>query len=147
MLNPKKNFHTKEKDMAKAITPKEAANLLTKKRGRGRPRKVPKTDAEHIIEMMEHIKTPKQIETFNQALERMDAEAAHEANIQRLISERAPVHWEEVAQKQEVELNVLRQENEELARICVQRWETIEDWKKLVKYLEGRVEDLTIRSR
>jgi hypothetical protein len=27
-------FHTKENNMAKAITPKEAANLLTRKRGR-----------------------------------------------------------------------------------------------------------------
>ena len=108
------------------------------KKKRGRPSKAAK--AKEIIEMMEHIKKPASV-SFEQM------EAAHEANIQRLISERAPVHWEEVAQKQEVELNVLRQENEELARICVQRWETIEDWKKLVKYLEGRVEDLTIRSR
>jgi len=74
-------------------------------------------------------------------------EELHEANIQRLIAERAPVHWEEVAQKQEVELQVLRQENEELARICMARFEKIEDWMKIVKYLEGRVEDLTVRSR
>lgn len=79
--------------------------------------------------------------------DKLIAEQAHEANIQRMIAERAPVHWEEVAQKQEVELQVLRQENEELARICINRYETIEDWKKLVKYLEGRVEDLTVRSR
>ena len=122
---------------------KQVSQEIMKKRGR--PSKASK--AKEIMQMMEHIKKPVPVETFNQALDRMDAEAAHEANIQRLISERAPVHWEEVAQKQEVELNVLRQENEELARICVQRWETIEDWKKLVKYLEGRVEDLTIRSR
>ena len=114
---------------------------------RGRPSKASK--AKEIMQMMEHIKKPVPVETFNQALDRMDEEAArqaHEANIQRLINERAPVQWEEIAQRQEMELNVLRQENEELARICVQRWETIEDWKKLVKYLEGRVEDLTIRS-
>jgi len=130
--------------MAKAITPKEAANLFTKKRGRGRPRKIAAAHnkIDDAIAMLKRIEKPAPV-----SFEQMEAEAAHEANIQRLIAERAPVHWEEVAQKQEMELNVLRQENEELARICVQRWETIEDWKKLVKYLEGRIEDLTIRSR
>jgi len=71
-------------------------------------------------------------------------EEAHEANIQRLISERAPVHWEEVAQKQEVELGVLRMENEELARICMNRYEEIERWKFVIKYLEKRIEDLAV---
>ena len=60
---------------------------------------------------------------------------AHEANIQRLITERAPVHWEEVAEKQEVELRVLRTENDELARICVMRHDTITDLKKIISYL------------
>ena len=137
MSNLKKNSRTKDKKMQ---NPNYKINLeIPTKKKRGRPAK---SKAKQIIEMMDHIKKPAPV-SFDQ----MEAEAAHEANIQRLISERAPVHWEEVAQKQEVELNVLRQENEELARICVQRWETIEDWKKLVKYLEGRVEDLTIRSR
>ena len=138
MSNLKKNSRTKDKKMQ---NPNYTINLeIPTKKKRGRPSKAAK--AKELIEMMEHIKKPAPV-SFDQ----MEAEAAHEANIQRLISERAPVHWEEVAQKQEVELNVLRQENEELARICVQRWETIEDWKKLVKYLEGRVEYLTIRSR
>ena len=138
MSNLKKNSRTKDKKMQ---NPNYKINLeIPTKKKRGRPSKAAK--AKELIEMMEHIKKPAPV-SFDQ----MEAEAAHEANIQRLISERAPVHWEEVAQKQEVELNVLRQENEELARICVQRWETIEDWKKLVKYLEGRVEDLTVRSR
>ena len=138
MSNLKKNSRTKDKKMQ---NPNYKINLeIPTKKKRGRPSKAAK--AKELIEMMEHIKKPAPV-SFDQ----MEAEAAHEANIQRLISERAPVHWEEVAQKQEVELNVLRQENEELARICVQRWETIEDWKKLVKYLEGRVEDITIRSR
>ncbi len=79
--------------------------------------------------------------------DKLKAEQEHEANIQRMIEERASVHWEEVAQKQEVELQVLRQENEDLARICMTRYDAIEDWNKLVKYLEGRVEDLTVRSR
>ena len=91
--------------------------------------------------------TKKRGRPSNADQDKLIAEQAHEANIQRMIAERAPVHWEEVAQKQEVELQVLRQENEELARICINRYETIEDWKKLVKYLEGRVEDLTVRSR
>ena len=112
---------------------------------RGRPSKASK--AKEIMQMMEHIKKPVPVETFNQALDRMDAEAAHEANIQRLIQERSLVQWEEVAQKQEMELSVLRQENEELARICVLRHEAINDWKKIVKYLEDRIEDLTVRSR
>jgi len=122
---------------------------MLKQNKRGRPRKIATAanQIDNAIEMLKRVETPVPVETFNQALDRMDAEAAHEANIQRLIQERSLVQWEEVAQKQEMELNVLRQENEELARICVQRWETIEDWKKLVKYLEGRVEDLTIRSR
>ena len=118
--------------------------MTNQKRGRGRPRKIAAAHnrIDDAIAMLKRVEKPEPI-----SFEQMEAEAAHEANIQRLISERAPVHWEEVAQKQEVELNVLRQENEELARICVQRWETIEDWKKIVKYLEGRLEDLTVRSR
>lgn len=64
---------------------------------------------------------------------------AHEANIQRLISERAPVHWEEVAEKQEVELRVLRTENDELARICVMRHDAINDLKKIISYLESKL--------
>jgi hypothetical protein len=57
------------------------------------------------------------------------------------------INWEEVAKKQETELKVLRDENDELARICVNRFEKINDYMKLVKYLEGRIEDITIRSR
>lgn len=64
---------------------------------------------------------------------------AHEANIQRLISEREPVHWEEVAQKQENELIVLRTENDELARICVMRHDAITDLKKIISYLESKL--------
>ena len=57
------------------------------------------------------------------------------------------VDWESIAKKQETELKVLRDENDELARICVNRFEKINDYMKLVKYLEGRIEDITIRSR
>jgi len=38
-------------------------------------------------------------------------------------------------------------ENEDLAKICVDRWEKIQDKDKIIKYLEDRIEDLTIRSR
>jgi hypothetical protein len=86
---------------------------------------------------------PAKAVTFDE-MEQQAAKDAHEANIQRLISERAPVHWEEVAQKQEVEINVLRQENEELARICINRYEEIERWKFVIKYLEKRIEDLAV---
>ena len=64
---------------------------------------------------------------------------AHEANIQRLITEREPVHWEEVAHKQENELITLRVENDELARICVMRHDTIADLKKIISYLESKL--------
>ena len=107
------------------------------KKKRGRPSKAAK--AKELIEMMEHIKKPAPV-----SFEQMEAETAHEANIQRLIAERAPVHWEEVAQKQEMELNVLRQENEELARICVLRYEEIEKWKFVIKYLENLIENSSI---
>ena len=79
-----------------------------------------------------------------EAISELEKKEAHEANIQRLIAERAPVHWEEVAQKQEVELGVLRMENEELARICMNRYEEIERWKFVIKYLEKRIEDLAV---
>jgi len=92
---------------------------------RGRPAKATQQEVDAAFDQMEQ-----------------DARAAHEANIQRLIAERAPVHWEEVAQKQEVELSVLRQENEELARICVQRYEEIDKWKFVIKYLEKQIADL-----
>jgi hypothetical protein len=67
---------------------------------------------------------------------------AHEENIQRMIEERKTVHWEEVASKQELEISVLRMENEELARICVQRYEEIDKWKFVIKYLEKQIADL-----
>jgi len=41
----------------------------------------------------------------------------------------------------------LRNENEDLAKICVDRWEKIQDKDKIIRYLESRIENLTIRSR
>jgi PHP family Zn ribbon phosphoesterase len=79
-------------------------------------------------------KTKIDFETFNQAIEKM-------------MIEEKKVNWEELAKKQENQMQVLRNENEDLAKICVDRWEKIQDKEKIIKYLEGRIEDLTIRSR
>ena len=49
------------------------------------------------------------------------------------------VNWEEVAKKQEVELSVLRTENDELARICVLRYEANTDLRKIISYLESKL--------
>jgi hypothetical protein len=48
-------------------------------------------------------------------------------------------NWEEVAKKQEVELSVLRTENDELARICVLRYEANTDLRKIISYLESKL--------
>ena len=76
-------------------------------------------------------------ETLMDALKKWDA----------MDAKPVQVDWESIAKKQETELKVLRDENDELARICVNRFEKINDYMKLVKYLEGRIEDLTIRGR
>ena len=73
-------------------------------------------------------------ETFNQAIEKM-------------MIEEKKVDWEELAKKQENQMQVLRLENEDLAKICVDRWEKIQDKDKIIRYLESRIENLTIRSR
>ena len=75
--------------------PEYSINLVLDKPKKKRCRPSKAAKAREIIEMMEHIKKPAPV-----SFEQMEAEAAHEANIQRLIAERAPVHWEEVAQKQ-----------------------------------------------
>lgn len=50
-------------------------------------------------------------------------------------------NWEEVAKKLQTELSVYKDENEELAKICIMRWEEIQHLKYLVSYLEGKHED------
>ena len=119
--------------MAKAITPKQAANLLTRKRGRpvGSTKKQRDLKAELLAEVE---RNPSIVNSFAETLKAWDEMEAQ-------------VNWEEIAKKQETELKVLRDENDELARICVNRFEKINDYMKLVKYLEGRIEDLTIRGR
>ncbi|MEY4263441.1 MAG: hypothetical protein RL373_9 [Pseudomonadota bacterium] len=53
-------------------------------------------------------------------------------------------NWEEIVKKQETQLNVYITENDELAKICVQRWEEIQHLKYLITYLERRLENATV---
>jgi len=108
---------------------------MTEKR-RGRPRKIKNNKANMAIDLLKQmaIHVPINQETFNEAVEKM-------------VAEDKKVDWEELAKKQENQMQVLRNENEDLAKICVDRWEKIQDKEKIIKYLEGRIEDLTIRSR
>jgi hypothetical protein len=54
------------------------------------------------------------------------------------------VNWEEIAKKQEGVINTYQVENEELANICIQRWNEIEHLKYLVSYLEKRIENAAV---
>lgn len=54
------------------------------------------------------------------------------------------VDWQEIAHKQEGRLTAYIAENEELANICISRWEEIQHLKYLVKYLEGKHEDSSV---
>ena len=53
-------------------------------------------------------------------------------------------NWEDIAKKLQVENGVYKAENEELASICVTRWQEIEHLKYLVSYLEKRIENATV---
>ena len=56
----------------------------------------------------------------------------------------AQTNWELIAKKQEERLSAYIAENEELAKICIMRWEEIQHLKYLVKYLEGKHEDSSV---
>jgi hypothetical protein len=56
----------------------------------------------------------------------------------------AQTDWEVIAKKQEERLTAYIAENEELASICIMRWEEIQHLKYLVKYLEGKHEDSSV---
>jgi hypothetical protein len=76
-------------------------------------------------------RTPNVIDDFAQTLsawDRMDAQT----------------EWELVARKQEDRIQAYIAENEELAKICIMRWEEIQHLKYLVSYLEGKHEDSTV---
>jgi hypothetical protein len=74
------------------------------------------------------------IDNFAKALKEWDLMEA-EAN---------KTDWELIAKKQEDRLQAYILENEELARICVMRWEEIQHLKYLVSYLEGKHEDSSV---
>lgn len=52
--------------------------------------------------------------------------------------------WEVIAIKQEDRLKAYIAENEELAKICVMRWDEIQHLKYLVTYLERKNEDSSV---
>ncbi len=56
----------------------------------------------------------------------------------------AQTDWELIAKKQEDRLKAYIAENEELAKICVMRWEEIQHLKYLVTYLERKNEDSSV---
>jgi hypothetical protein len=62
----------------------------------------------------------------------------------RMEAESNKTDWELIAKKQEDRLNAYIAENEELAKICITRWEEIQHLKYLVSYLEGKNEDTSV---
>ena len=54
------------------------------------------------------------------------------------------IDWESIAKKQEQTIEVYRIENDDLAKICISRWEEIQNLKYLVSYLEKRLENATV---
>lgn len=62
----------------------------------------------------------------------------------RLDAESNTTDWELIAKKQEDRLQAYILENEELAKICVMRWEEIQHLKYLVTYLERKNEDSSV---
>ena len=54
------------------------------------------------------------------------------------------IDWEAIAKKQEEKLMAYMAENEDLAQICISRWEEIQHLKYLVSYLEGKHEDSSV---
>lgn len=56
----------------------------------------------------------------------------------------AQTNWEAIAKKQEERIKMYINENDELARICIMRFEEIQHLKYLVTYLEGRNEDSSV---
>jgi predicted RNA-binding Zn ribbon-like protein len=53
-------------------------------------------------------------------------------------------YWEMIAKKQEDRLKAYIAENEELAKICVMRWEEIQNLKYLITYLERKHENSSV---
>jgi hypothetical protein len=62
----------------------------------------------------------------------------------RMEAESNKTDWETIAKKQEDRLKAYIAENEELAKICIMRWEEISHLKYLVTYLERKNEDSSV---
>jgi len=54
------------------------------------------------------------------------------------------VDWETLAKNREERIRAYMAENDELAKICIMRWEEIQHLKYLVTYLEGKHEDSSV---
>ena len=78
--------------------------------------------------------TPKEQDELMKTLEAWD----------RMEAEATKIEWETIAKKQEDRINLYIAENEELAAICIKRWEEIQHLKYLIKYLEGKHEDYSV---
>ena len=74
------------------------------------------------------------VEDFMDAVKRMDKEA-------KLVD------WQAIAKKQEDHLKIYLEENEQLAKVCVDRWNEITHLKYLITYLERKIEDFAVRGR
>jgi len=62
----------------------------------------------------------------------------------RIDAQANKIDWELIAKKQEDRLNAYIAENDELAKICIMRWEEISHLKYLVTYLERKNEDSSV---
>jgi hypothetical protein len=98
--------------------------MTTKKRGRP-------TGSKSKVLILEDKNNRNEISNFAETLKEWDRMEAQ-------------TNWEFVAKKQEDRINLYIAENEELARICIMRWEEIQNLKYLVKYLEGKHEDSSV---
>jgi hypothetical protein len=75
-----------------------------------------------------------EISNFAETLEKWD----------RMEAESNKTDWELIAHKQEDRLKAYIAENEELAKICIMRWDEIQHLKYLVSYLERKNEDSSV---
>jgi hypothetical protein len=106
--------------------------MTIKKRGRpANPLVIKQSDI--VREKIKNF-TPKEQDDFMKTLQAWD----------RMEEEATKIEWESIAKKQEERINLYIAENEELAQICIKRWEEIQHLKYLVKYLEGRHEDSSV---
>ena len=104
---------------------------MTNKRGRPVGAKNKTTIAKEVRKFLNPV------DSFAETLKEWDRKEAEKA-----IED--AVDWQKIAHKQEERLSAYIAENEELAQICISRWEEIQHLKYLVKYLEGKHEDTSV---